>query len=95
MGDYKIEFSPRALADIDKYPPYIALRIVKKIKELGKDPHPRGDTIKRIVGSRYPLLRLRVGDYRVIFLLERVTVVVLRVIHRKELEQALRDLLER
>ncbi|MEK7241471.1 MAG: type II toxin-antitoxin system RelE/ParE family toxin [Planctomycetota bacterium] len=95
MGEYKIEFSSRALADIDKFPPYIALRIVEKIQILGKDPRPRGDTIKKIVGAKYPLLRLRVGDYRAIYLLEKEVVVILRIIHRKELEQALRDLLER
>lgn len=93
MGNYKVEFSPRALKDLDRYPPHIALPIAWKIRLLEKDPHPRGNTIKRIVGSRYPLCRLRAGDYRVIFLVEGVKVIILRVIHRKELERALRELL--
>lgn len=36
--------------------------------------------------------RLRIGDYRAVFRVHGMTVRVLRVVHRSELERALRDL---
>lgn len=92
MRVHSVRFAPRACADVDALSPDVAARILKKIAELERDPSPRGDTVKRVQGSRKPLCRLRAGDWRAVFRLDGRTVVVLRVIHRSELERALRSL---
>ena len=43
-------------------------------------------------GFSIPTFRFRVGDYRAIFRIAETFVVILRIIHRSELERALRDL---
>ena len=93
MPRYDVELSPRALDDLDRIAPETALRIARKLKDLETDPAPRGDRIKRLHGFAQPRFRLRVGDYRAIFMSGGFRVVVLRVVHRSELERALSELL--
>jgi len=61
----------------------------------GGFPFPRGNTIRRVQGTNKPIHRLRVGDYRVVYHLDLVRrqVIVLSVVRRQRLEQALRTLL--
>jgi len=90
---HEVVLSPRAGEDLDALSPDTAIRIARKLRELESDPAPRGDTIKRLQGFSPSRYRLRVGDYRAVFLIEGGRVVVLRVIHRSELERAVRDLM--
>jgi mRNA interferase RelE/StbE len=57
-------------------------RIEEKVSELAMNPGSLGKQVKRLKGSR--LLRLRVGDYRVIFSDEGVILTIFRVGHRKD-----------
>jgi mRNA interferase RelE/StbE len=57
-------------------------RIEDKVAELAMNPATLGNKIKRLKGSR--LLRLRVGDYRVVFTDEGVVLTIVRVGHRKD-----------
>ena len=50
------------------------------------------DTVKRLQGFETPTYRLRIGDYRAIYRIRGAVVVALRIIHRSELDRALRDL---
>ena len=68
------------------------LRILRRIKTLEGNPLPYGNTIKRLRGTTEPLYRLRVGDYRVIFHLEETKVRVEQVVHRRDLDRALRTM---
>jgi mRNA interferase RelE/StbE len=43
-----------------------AKRIVEKIAAYAADPTSQGNNVKRLKGA-LPMLRLRVGDYRVLF----------------------------
>jgi mRNA interferase RelE/StbE len=89
---YSLLYTPQAPRDLQRLSPDVARRIVAKIQELETDPGPRGDTVKRIQGSPLPLYRLRIGDYRTAFRIDGKTVVILRIIHRSDLERAIRDL---
>lgn len=93
MAKYAVELAPRAIADLDAASPDIAARIVKKLGELEANPFPRGDTVKRLEGFPTTTYRLRIGDYRAVYRITGSVVVVLRIIHRSELDRALRDLL--
>ena len=57
-------------------------RIEEKVAELAMNPRALGNQVKMLKGSR--LLRLRVGDYRVIFTEEGVILTIVRVGHRKD-----------
>ena len=76
-----IEWKEHALDNIKKLENSIARRIVKKVEELAEDPFSKD--IKRLKGSND--FRLRIGDYRVIFSIEKELIMVLKVGHRKNI----------
>jgi len=59
-------------------------RIRDRIDALADDPRPPG--VKPLQGSSEGLLRIRVGEYRVIYLVkdDLLLVVVVRIGHRRE-----------
>ena len=83
---WSIEFEPSALKELKKLDRSIAARIVltleEKIAPL-RDPRSVG---AMLLGQHAGLWRWRVGDYRVIGRIndERITIVVIRVAHRRE-----------
>lgn len=81
--DYQIEFKPRAVKDLKTLSSALQRRIVAKIEALQQNL--TGD-VKKLT-DHTPEYRLRVGDYRVLFELERSSVVVYRVLHRKDAYQ--------
>lgn len=78
---YFIEWKEHALGDIKKIETSISRRIIKKIEELTQNPFTRD--IKRLKGSND--FRLRVGDYRVIFSIEKEIITILKIGHRKNI----------
>lgn len=78
--NYQIDFKPRAVKDLKKLPPQDNRQIVKKIEAMQSDL--AGD-VKRLTNFT-PEYRLGVGDYRVLFEIEGQTVVIYRVLHRKD-----------
>ncbi len=92
MGGHALQFDERAVQDLERLSPDVAARIVRRLRELEGDPRPRDDTIKRLQGFAIPTYRFRVGDHRTVFRLAGTRVILLRVVHRSELDRALRDL---
>ena len=76
---YRVELRPSALRDLKKLPPGVRERISERIDALGDNP--RGPGTKSLKGNLKGLWRLRVGDYRVMFVVDdrKRTVDVLRV----------------
>lgn len=77
---FDIEFKPRAVKDLKALPLETGRRIMDKIEGLRNDLI--GD-VKRLT-AHTPEYQLRVGDYRVLFEVERQTVMVYRIAHRRE-----------
>lgn len=77
---YAIAFKPRAVRDLDSLAAEVVRRILDKIEGLRDDL--AGD-VKRLTNFT-PEYRLRVGDYRVLFEIERDTIVIYRIRHRRE-----------
>jgi len=80
----KVEFTARAEADLARLDKPIAQRILKKLRWLAENfqaipPEP-------LTGQWQGMLKLRVGDYRVIYTLktERQMIIVHLVRHRRE-----------
>ena len=70
---YKIIIKKKAKKFIDKLPKNERLRIAKAIEAL-----PNGEDIKKLKGYS-DLLRLRVGDYRIIYTVDDGELVVIVV----------------
>ena len=78
--NYQIEFKPRAVKDLKDLPKSHYRRVLAKIEALQQNL--AGD-VKKLTNFT-PEYRLRVGDYRVLFEVEGSSVVVYRVLHRRE-----------
>ena len=82
MSDrYKVEFERSAKKELDRLDGPIRARVLRKIAALADDPRPPGVT--RLVDAD-DLWRIRVGDYRILYVIEdgRLLVVVVRVAGR-------------
>lgn len=77
---FDLEWKENSLKDLEKIDRDTSIRIFKKVECL------KGgltSDVKRMQGTNY--LRLRVGDYRVIFSLEKNLITILKVGHRKNI----------
>jgi mRNA interferase RelE/StbE len=80
---YEILYHPLVASDdISGIPANMALRIKHAIEErLMKEPLFAGKPLRRSLrGHR----KLRIGDYRVIYRVEKDTILILKIGHRKE-----------
>jgi len=59
---------------------------------LSKNPRPPGQLVKAIHGSKDAFLRMRIGNYRLTYEIDdpNKIVLILEIIHRKDLEEWLR-----
>lgn len=85
---YKITILPAALWQLADLPKLDQKRIREKIDRLAENPRPPG--VKRLQGQR-DYWRIRVGDYRIVYLIEdeRLQILVIRIGHRREIYRAL------
>jgi mRNA interferase RelE/StbE len=87
-GAYRVEVLPRAGRDLRQLDQPVRKVILGVLRALGTDPRPPG--VVPIKGHR-PYLRVRSGDYRVIYAVDDDTrvVTVARVRHRREVYRGL------
>ena len=80
---YNVTLTRPATKDLEALPKNILKRIDAAIIALANVPHPQGS--KKLTGVE-DLYRIRVGDYRIIYRVERdeLIVLVIRVRHRRE-----------
>jgi mRNA interferase RelE/StbE len=80
--DYRIEFRPAAVKSLRKVDPSMRHRIQGAIAMLAQDPRP--PSARRLRGR--PGFRVRVGDYRIIYMItdEVLLVVVVALGHRSD-----------
>ena len=82
MSDYRIELRPAAVRALRKLDPPVRRRLQGAMALLSHDPRPPA---ARALQGR-PGLRVRVGDYRIIYTVddEVLLVVVVTLGHRRE-----------
>lgn len=82
MSDYRIELRPAAVRALRKLDPPVRRRLQGGIAMLAHDPRPPA---ARTLKGR-PGLRVRVGDYRIIYTVEDdvLLIVVVTLEHRRE-----------
>ncbi len=82
----KVIYTVEALKDMRKLPAKTRQRILDKVKQYAEAP--ADITVKRLKNTRY--LRLRIGDYRVVFAEGEGKVTVAFVDHRRNIYRRLK-----
>lgn len=78
---YQVSYEKEALKELDKLESSISRRITKKIDEMSENP--TSCDIKKLKASDY--YRLRVGDYRIIFIFDNNLIKILKIGHRQQI----------
>jgi mRNA interferase RelE/StbE len=83
MANYTIDLSKKARKQLDKLSDKIAEPILSAIKNLSKNPRPKG--FKKLKGRDG--YRIRVGDYRIIYdIFDHILLIdVINLGHRKDI----------
>ena len=80
---YQIEFTKRANKQFQALSQQVKQRIAHKIEALAEAPRPQG--VVKLSGEENTY-RIRVGDYRVVYIIEdnKLKVLIFRVDHRRD-----------
>ncbi len=83
---YGFAYTESALSFLESnVPGKIRGQIKRRIERLAADPMPPG--CKKLVGAmdgEYPVYRVRQGDYRIIYSVRPIIIVILDIGHRKD-----------
>jgi mRNA interferase RelE/StbE len=83
---YGFAYSSQALAFLKGLPKKIRRQIIAKVQALARDPYP--PTCKMLQGMRdgeESVYRVRSGDYRILYVVRKVVVIILDIGHRKDI----------
>lgn len=80
---YRVEIKPKALKELDWFPPYLQIKAITAIDSLVINPRPLGSKKLHGASDRW---RIRIGDYRILYKIDdrMKTVSVYRALHRKD-----------
>jgi mRNA interferase RelE/StbE len=79
---YSLVYTKTAFDDIKKLDPVAKKRIKKKLEQFSLSPFKYA---KKLINPAIGSYRFRVGNYRIIFDIDKNNVVILRVGHRREI----------
>jgi mRNA interferase RelE/StbE len=81
---YEIAWAAPALRELRKLDKPIARRVLTAVTKLGMDTCPPG--VRALTGQPTAMMRLRIGDYRVVYVIKDylLLVTVVRVARRRE-----------
>lgn len=81
---YQIELTRAARRALDSLPTKLQKQIDRQILALAKNPYPPGS--KKLKNDVEGLHRIRVGDYRILYIVEthRLVIVIVTIGHRRE-----------
>ncbi|MBA7618465.1 hypothetical protein ES703_25791 [subsurface metagenome] len=94
MKRFKIVYAKPIQKDVKGLEVKIIERLRSALQRLADNPFPsiRAGKIIKKLEIKESTYRLRVGEYRVIYRIETQKIIVLRIIHRKELKRELKKL---
>lgn len=79
---YRLIYTKSASRDVEKLDIVAKRKIKKKIETYAQDPL---DYAKKLTNSLLGDYRWRIGNYRVVFMLDGQKIVILRIGHRREI----------
>jgi mRNA interferase RelE/StbE len=88
MGSCKVIVKPSVLKDLRSLPHSVVIRFFKRVEAFQDDPFPRQSV--KLAGAEQ-LYRIRVGDYRIIYGVDKDSrqVIVYYVRHRRDVYRQL------
>ncbi len=83
MTSYRVEWKQSAQKELRKLQRDLILRILNVVETLVEDPYPPGS--RKLHGAEYTY-RLRVGDYRIVYLVysDLRKIEIVKIGHRKD-----------
>jgi mRNA interferase RelE/StbE len=83
VPEYSVEIKPSARREFEKLSDSLIARLLPKLEALATEPRPSG--CKKLRGYK-DLWRIRVGDYRVVYIVNDAgkLVSITRIAHRQE-----------
>jgi len=92
---FRVVITDTGKKDLDSLEASLRTKLLQKLKLLETSPFPTIKSIKKIkISRKIPLFRLRFGQYRIIYHVRHSVVYVFAVIHRKEFDSAIKDLIK-
>ncbi len=82
MAEYKLSVSKKASKELEKLPDTVLKKLYAKLTQLPQNPFPTYS--KKLKGSAHTY-RIREGDYRVIYEIEDLEIIIMSVGHRREI----------
>ena len=81
---FEIKLSNRAYRFLKNINKVVYDRIIKKIERLSEDPFP--SDAKRVIGKDEKAFRVRVGDYRILYVvyLDKETILIINIDKRSK-----------
>jgi mRNA-degrading endonuclease RelE of RelBE toxin-antitoxin system len=92
LEPFGIQLTRSAADDLNHVSDNLRRQILSDIKNLSANPFLFGKNIKKLKSFKAPLYRLRSGNFRVIYRVEKQIITIMRVIDRKELERIIKRL---
>ena len=92
MDKFDIQLTYSAVDDLDCIPEAQRKKIIASIKKISSNPFATSPNIKKLKGFKPPIYRIRSGDFRVLYSVRDNTIIILRVIERKDLERVIKKL---
>ncbi len=83
---HKIISTNASFKDVEKLEKNTRKRILTELKSLSGFPLNFKGDIKKLKGIGKNIYRLRIGEFRVIYLLSDIKIIVLRIVDRKDLD---------
>jgi mRNA interferase RelE/StbE len=86
LTSYEVLVSQTAAKELKALEQNLQSRIKEKLMELAEDPSNRSGRldIKKLTATKRNYYRLRVGDYRIIFFTEGVSIKVVKISKRSD-----------
>jgi mRNA-degrading endonuclease RelE of RelBE toxin-antitoxin system len=67
-------------------------KILSDLKILEENPFPKGKLIKKIKGKKTSFYRLRIDKFRIFYEIQRMKIIILRIITKKEADRYIKKL---
>jgi mRNA interferase RelE/StbE len=92
LKKFDIQLTYSAVDDLDCIPESPKKKIIASLKKLSLNPFAPSPNIKKLKGFKPPIYRIRSGDFRVLYRVHNKTIIIMRVIDRKDLERVVKKL---
>ena len=84
---FAVFLTDRAKSDLRKFSEKSHRQIIADINQLQARPFPDGKRVKKLKGFTQELYRLRAGDFRVVFQREGKSILIARILAKKDFKK--------